>query len=296
VVQYKYDAWGKPISKTGSMASTLGTVQPFRYRGYIYDEETGLYYLGRRYYNTLSCRFVNADTLIKSNVYAYCENSPVLLFDSTGRECEKCAQGVALTADRYVLNEAQSKVFSQWLSSTYPREELQPLIVEIANSVAPGLIDTGVGKIVEPAVAEQIVAKIPIAACSKFTAKALALGNKVHSIGSPLYSLGSDIYDPIKLHPGKTGKNIKEFYQGIRSDYGSYGCVIDVFGGSTEVVLSISVYTNAGCFTETWKDECIWDAVSMKSLGSVASFLEDTFVPINHGHPAMWVTYNEYGW
>ena len=123
VVEYKYDAWGKPISKTGSMASTLGTVQPFRYRGYVYDEETGLYYLRRRYYNTLSCRFVNADTLIKSNVYVYCENSPVLFFDSTGRECEKCAQGVALTADRYVLNEAQSKVFSQWLSSTYPREE-----------------------------------------------------------------------------------------------------------------------------------------------------------------------------
>ena len=42
VVNYVYDAWGRPISKTGSMAGTLGTVQPFRYRGYVYDEETGL--------------------------------------------------------------------------------------------------------------------------------------------------------------------------------------------------------------------------------------------------------------
>ncbi len=41
VVNYVYDAWGRPISKTGSMAGTLGTVQPFRYRGYVYDEETG---------------------------------------------------------------------------------------------------------------------------------------------------------------------------------------------------------------------------------------------------------------
>ena len=44
VVSYIYDAWGRPISKTGSLASTLGTVQPFRYRGYVYDEETGMYY------------------------------------------------------------------------------------------------------------------------------------------------------------------------------------------------------------------------------------------------------------
>lgn len=45
VVVYEYDAWGKPLSKTGSMAATLGTLNPFRYRGYIYDEKTGLYYI-----------------------------------------------------------------------------------------------------------------------------------------------------------------------------------------------------------------------------------------------------------
>ncbi len=72
VVQYKYDAWGKPISKTGSMAGTLGTVQPFRYRGYVYDEETGVFYLHNRYYTPMHCRFVNADVLIEENTYAYC--------------------------------------------------------------------------------------------------------------------------------------------------------------------------------------------------------------------------------
>ena len=39
-VEYKYDAWGRMLSKTGTMASTLGTLNPFRYRGYVYDEET----------------------------------------------------------------------------------------------------------------------------------------------------------------------------------------------------------------------------------------------------------------
>jgi YD repeat-containing protein len=45
VVEYKYDAWGRQVSMTGSMASTVGRLNPFRYRGYVYDDETGLYFL-----------------------------------------------------------------------------------------------------------------------------------------------------------------------------------------------------------------------------------------------------------
>ena len=47
VATYKYDAWGNVISATGTMAS----VNPFRYRGYYYDTETGFYYLQSRYYD-----------------------------------------------------------------------------------------------------------------------------------------------------------------------------------------------------------------------------------------------------
>ena len=50
VVSYTYDAWGKLLSTTGTMASTLGAYNPLRYRGYFYDTETGLYYLMSRYY------------------------------------------------------------------------------------------------------------------------------------------------------------------------------------------------------------------------------------------------------
>lgn len=45
MVEYKYDAWGRPLAKTGSLAASLGKRNPFRYRGYAFDEETGLYYL-----------------------------------------------------------------------------------------------------------------------------------------------------------------------------------------------------------------------------------------------------------
>ena len=45
VVEYKYDAWGATLAKTGSMAGTLGVHNSFRYRGYVFDLDTGLYYL-----------------------------------------------------------------------------------------------------------------------------------------------------------------------------------------------------------------------------------------------------------
>ncbi len=92
VVSYVYDAWGRPIKKEGSLSSTLGTVQPFRYRGYVYDEETGLYYLRSRYYSPVLCRFVNADRVFDAdaqvttyNQFAYCDNSPVIHLDAEGR-------------------------------------------------------------------------------------------------------------------------------------------------------------------------------------------------------------------
>ncbi len=60
VVEYNYDG-RNPLSKTGTLATTLGTLQPFRYRGYAYDEETCCYYLYNRYYSLKWSRFINAD-------------------------------------------------------------------------------------------------------------------------------------------------------------------------------------------------------------------------------------------
>ena len=68
------------------MASTLGTIQPFRYRGYVYDVETGLYYLGSRYYNPVWKRFINADVAkYESNLYCYCANRVLVYADYNGK-------------------------------------------------------------------------------------------------------------------------------------------------------------------------------------------------------------------
>ena len=91
VVEYRYDSWGKLLSTSGSLASTLGKNNPFRYRGYIYDEETGFYYLQSRYYNPEVGRFISSDVLLSTgqgvlghNAYAYCLNNPVNMSDGCG--------------------------------------------------------------------------------------------------------------------------------------------------------------------------------------------------------------------
>ena len=109
VVAYTYDAWGNPLTTTGSMADTLGKLNPFRYRGYVYDTETGLYYLGSRYYNPTWGRFVNADNQIAGigsnpggyNVFAYCANNPTNMSDPAGnwpKWATKLATAIAIVA------------------------------------------------------------------------------------------------------------------------------------------------------------------------------------------------------
>ena len=95
VVQYRYDAWGKQISKSGTLASTLGTANPFRYRGYIYDEEIELYYLQTRYYSPYRGRYISPDSLLgkvgaqlQHNLFCYCWNKPIGLVDNAGRTPE----------------------------------------------------------------------------------------------------------------------------------------------------------------------------------------------------------------
>ena len=97
VAQYVYDAWGnhKVLNANGTEMTDeafIGNVNPIRYRGYYYDEETGLYYLQSRYYDPEVGRFINADdidyiepeTLMGCNLYAYCGNNPVMYVDPTG--------------------------------------------------------------------------------------------------------------------------------------------------------------------------------------------------------------------
>ena len=102
IVSYVYDSWGKLVSVTDASgndksgdASFIGNLNPFRYRGYYYDTETGFYATGTRYYDPVVGRFINADTTDiltatpdkpnhDKNLFAYCDNNPVVRADNGG--------------------------------------------------------------------------------------------------------------------------------------------------------------------------------------------------------------------
>lgn len=95
--QYEYDAWGNHIVKDGegniiNSKKHIANLNPFRYRGYIYDAETELYFLKSRYYDPKTGRFISQDkvsyldpkTINGLNLYAYCGNNPVMRIDESG--------------------------------------------------------------------------------------------------------------------------------------------------------------------------------------------------------------------
>ena len=94
VVVYRYDAWGEVLVSSDASGFGLSQINPLRYRGYYYDQETGLYYLQTRYYDPKVRRFLNADDasvltkdpeqLTEKNLYAYCDDNPVMYRDDTG--------------------------------------------------------------------------------------------------------------------------------------------------------------------------------------------------------------------
>ena len=91
VAKYSYDAWGN-CTVTNATGYAVGDKNPFRYRGYYYDTETGFYYVSSRYYDPEIGRFINADDiaylgmggLTSYNLFAYCGNNPVMGYDPYG--------------------------------------------------------------------------------------------------------------------------------------------------------------------------------------------------------------------
>ena len=117
VVRYQYNSWGKVTSSEDTSGVSLATLNPFCYRKYVYDPETGLYCLGSRYYDPEVGRFVNADDtdvifakpqeLGSKNLYAYCDNNPVAREDYAGEFPIPCivgaVVGAAVSGFSYVL-------------------------------------------------------------------------------------------------------------------------------------------------------------------------------------------------
>lgn len=92
VASYTYDAWGNH-TVTNYTSDNIGNINPFRYRGYYFDCETGFYYLNSRYYDSGIRRFISADDISYLgangdvqgfNLYTYCSNNSIMSVDPNG--------------------------------------------------------------------------------------------------------------------------------------------------------------------------------------------------------------------
>jgi len=112
VGSYEYDLWGRIVSITeaeeGIDTEGILDKNPLRYRGYYYDAETGFYYLNARYYDPQIRRFISADAtdvltvtsmeLTDKNLYAYCDNNPIVRVDHGGQFWETVFDVISLGA------------------------------------------------------------------------------------------------------------------------------------------------------------------------------------------------------
>ena len=172
---YTYDAWGNVIAQSGSIAS----LNPIRYRGYYYDAETGLYYLGSRYYDPAVKRFINADGaalatinpysngLTDKNYFAYCDNNPVSRNDDGGEfwgsvVASAVLGGVTSAFDAVIAGESTTGV-----------------IKAAAKGAASGAISGAIGGILT-------VAKAPTI---------------IKAVASATYSAATNIYNQKKTNP-----------------------------------------------------------------------------------------------
>ena len=137
-VTYEYDAWGNLLDKKGYSSGYAGAYvyNPLTYKGYLYDEETGFYYLQSRYYDSTVGRFLNADSVLsihpissECNLFRYCNNNPINRIDETGT----MAVAVATSGATYAA-------FVAWLSTLGSANFWNPVGWIILGVIAAGVI------------------------------------------------------------------------------------------------------------------------------------------------------------
>ena len=153
---YYSTAWGDHVVEYVNGGDTSGAqYNPFRYRGYYYDTDLGMYYLQSRYYDPNTCRFISPDNeavltatpmaLTDKNLYAYCDNNPVMRVDEDGEFWHIIAGAVIGVVAQYI-----GDVFYNAVSGKEGIDILVPsssIVDYIAAGASGALAATGIGAI-----------------------------------------------------------------------------------------------------------------------------------------------------
>ena len=158
---YNYGAWGNysvhgADGKKTTDPTFIGHINPLRYRGYYYDRETRLYYLQSRYYDFANCRFINADTFattdangfLSANMFAYCENNPIMRVDADGEVAHIIVGAIIGVAFQYVCDVASGLRAGHSLSEALdPRTVGSTVADYIAAAASGALAASGIGAV-----------------------------------------------------------------------------------------------------------------------------------------------------
>ena len=156
---YTYDAWGNHTATYWNGGqNTVVASNPFRYRGYYYDTDLGLYYLNSRYYDSTTGRFISSDihdvitatpmALTDKNLYAYCDNNPVMRVDNGGEFWFSAmligaVVGAAINASVSALSQAITKGTVNWAEVG---------VSAIAGAITGAVATTGLGALASGAI------------------------------------------------------------------------------------------------------------------------------------------------
>ena len=222
IVEYKYNTWGNNIGvfdENGNDISNnpnhIGNLNPYRYRGYYYERETNLYYLGYRYYSPTLHRFISTDCatyddIVGGNLYVYCNNNPVIKVDDNGKVplIGVAIVGGILNAGAYVISNKINKKKVDWREGMF----------HFATGAAG-------------------------AALGEFN---LLLGLTVTSLADNIYDTSSDRKKENASHNKKQTE--KEKRKNLREDIASViiGTSVDVLVGSKMSKVAKSVIPNKG--------------------------------------------------
>ena len=144
VASYDYDAWGNCTIVSDTSSTGIATLNPFRYRGYYYDTDLGLYYLQSRYYDAEIGRFINADTtgllavssgeITDKNLFSYCDNNPVARKDGTGDVWETVFDLVSLGFSIYDVVKNPNDVWA-WVGLVGDAIDLIPFVAGVGETI-----------------------------------------------------------------------------------------------------------------------------------------------------------------
>ena len=258
VVEYKYDAWGKPTSTTGSLKTSLRELNPFRYRGYVHDEEIGLYYLEKRYYYPERGRFINSDMvfiftatnseeLLNQNLFAYCRNNPVMEYDPIGiwswKTFFKAAATVVITAAAVAVTAVTGGTAAAAIVG-----------VKIACSTIDGALSAKAsgGDIWDGAFAGSVggVAQICAESCGSGSIAARAINSSVYDIAYECISTGTLDPDNLALYAVDVGmdsvlSSVNYYYTGGIASEGTKAFIQGGIDSGIDVFQTVAYYNSA---------------------------------------------------